>query len=351
MKSIIRSIKHILLNIYDSIFARKNFQNNSLDNAVLVMLAADYNNLGDVAITYAQKNFLQNVFKDKNIIEIPVKDTVKFFIDMKKKVTSNTLITIIGGGNTGDRYELIERYRRFIIRNFKNNKVIIFPQTIDFSDTKYGTYSLKRSIKDYSRNKNMIICARESKSEEIYKKLFSNKVILTPDIVFSLECDNNFKREGMSLMLRDDGEKILKNDDETKLIKKLSKIYGNVLISDTCIKNFEYENRYELLFKKIDEIASKKFVITDRLHGMIFCYITKTPCIVMPNNNHKILMTYENWLKDCNYIKLIRKFSLDEIIKNIEILNSLDEFFFSKTINEKQENLKILLRQFNDNEM
>ena len=69
MKSIIRSIKHILLNIYDSIFARKKFQNNSLDNAVLVMLAADYNNLGDVAITYAQKNFLQNVFKDKNIIE------------------------------------------------------------------------------------------------------------------------------------------------------------------------------------------------------------------------------------------------------------------------------------------
>ena len=29
MKSVIRSIKHILLNIYDSIFARKNFQNNS----------------------------------------------------------------------------------------------------------------------------------------------------------------------------------------------------------------------------------------------------------------------------------------------------------------------------------
>ena len=197
----------------------------------------------------------------------------------------------------------------------------------------------------------MIICARESKSEEIYKKLFPNKVILTPDIVFSLKYDNKFKREGMSLMLRDDGEKGLKNEEEPELIQKLLKIYGNVLISDTCIKNFKYENRYELLFKKIDEIASKKLVITDRLHGMIFCYITKTPCIVMPNNNHKILMTYENWLKDCNYIKLIRKFSFDEIIKNIEVLNSSDDFFFSKNINEKQENLKIILKQFNDNEM
>ena len=351
MKSIIRSIKHIFFNMYDLIFAKKNFQNNSLDNVVLVMLAADYNNLGDVAITCAQKNFLQNVFKNKNIIEIPVKDTVKYFIDMKKKVTSNTLITIIGGGNTGDRYELIERYRRFIIRNFKNNKIIIFPQTIDFTDTKYGAYSLKRSIKDYSKNKNMIICARESKSEEIYKKLFSNKVILTPDIVFSLKYDNKLKREGISLMLRNDEEKCLRNDEEKEMIKKLSKIYDNVLISDTCIKNFEYDDRYELLFKKIDEIASKKLVITDRLHGMIFCYITQTPCIVIPNNNHKIIMTYENWLKDCNYIKLIKKFSLDEIIRNIETLNSLDDFSFSKIINEQHKKLKMILKQFNDNEM
>ena len=31
-----------------------------------------------------------------------------------------------------------------------------------------------------------------------------------------------------------------------------------------------------------------------------------------------------------------KNFSLDEIIKSIEILNSLDDFFFSKTINEEQ---------------
>ena len=351
MKLIIRSIKHVLLNIYEAIFTKKNFLDNSLDNAVLVMLAADYNNLGDVAITYAQKNFLQNVFNNKNVIEVPVKDTVKFFIDMKKKITSNTIITIIGGGNTGDRYELIERYRRFIIRNFRNNKIIIFPQTIDFSDTNNGEYSLKRSIKDYSKNKNMIICARESKSEEVYKKLFFNKVFLIPDIVFSLKYDNNFKREGMSLMLRDDGEKSLKNEDENELIKKLSELYGEVLISDTCIKDFEYENRYKLLFEKIDEIASKKLVVTDRLHGMIFCYITKTPCIVMPNNNHKILMTYENWLSNCNYIKLIREFNLTEIINNIEILNSLDKTLNSDLINEKQRKLKEILKQFCNNEM
>ena len=39
----------------------------------------------------------------------------------------------------------------------------------------------------------MIICARESKSEELYKELFSNRVILIPDIVFSLKVQKSFK--------------------------------------------------------------------------------------------------------------------------------------------------------------
>ena len=351
MKSIIRSIKHILSNIYNAVFSRKTFHANSLNDAILVMLAADYNNLGDVAITYAQKIFLQDVFKNKEIIEIPVMDTVKFFFDMKKKVTSNTIITIIGGGNTGDRYELIERYRRFIIRNFKNNKIIIFPQTIDFSDTKYGQYSLKRSIIDYSKNSNMIICARESKSEELYKELFSNRVILIPDIVFSLKYKNHLKRNGMALMLRNDGEKSLEDEDKMKLIKEISELYGDVLISDTCIENFQAENKYKLLFDKVDEIASKKIVITDRLHGMIFCYITKTPCIVMPNSNHNILMTYENWLGDCNYIQLIDKFDLNKIIKTINKLNSLDRMLPSNIVCEKHKQLKQILMQLDDDKI
>ena len=66
MKSIIRSIKHILSNIYNAVFSRKTFHANSLNDAILVMLAADYNNLGDVAITYAQKIFLQS--KSRQIV-------------------------------------------------------------------------------------------------------------------------------------------------------------------------------------------------------------------------------------------------------------------------------------------
>lgn len=348
MKSVLRSIKHFFNNLYEMNLKRKKINIDSLEDSVLVMLAADYKNLGDVAITLAQKQFLENTFPNKKIIEIEAKDTVKVFWNMKNKITKNTIITLIGGGNTGEKYELIERYRRFIIRNFKKNKIVIFPQTIDFSNTKYGRYSLNRSIKDYSKNKNMIICARESKSKKIYKEKFANKIILIPDIVFNLKYENVLKREGIILMLRDDKEKSLNNNDKEILINRLKENYDKVLISDTCISDYNNKKKYELLFNKIDEIASKKLVITDRLHGMIFCYITKTPCIVIPNSNHKIIMTYENWLKDCNYIKLIKKFSIEEIMESIKMLQMLNEYKVSNIISEKHNEFSNLLKNFSE---
>lgn len=344
MIRLIRKIKHISQNLYLALLKRKKLELKSLDNAALVMLAADYNNLGDIAITYAQKSFLRNVYKDKDIIEIPVNDTVKVYLDMKKKITPNTIITIIGGGNTGDKYELIERYRRFIIRHFKTNKIIIFPQTINFSKTKYGNCSLNKSIRDYSKNSKLLICARESKSESIYKKLFRNQIMLIPDIVFSLSFKHSKKRSGVLFLMRNDGEKNIKDSDEQELVKAVSKKHNNIFISDTCVKNFEYKDRTKLMFKKIYEISSKKVIITDRLHGMIFSYITNTPCIVLQNNNHKILMTYNDWLSNCNYIKLIQEYNLEKILKTLDSLYKLEKIDKAKAIKVKHDMLRKKLK-------
>jgi len=70
MIRLIKKIKHISQNLYLALFKKKKLESKSLDNTVLVMLAADYNNLGDIAITYAQKRFLKNVYKNKDIIDI-----------------------------------------------------------------------------------------------------------------------------------------------------------------------------------------------------------------------------------------------------------------------------------------
>ena len=42
-------------------------------------------------------------------------------------------------------------------------------------------------------------------------------------------------------------------------------------------------------------------MITDRLHVMIFCYLTYTPCLAIDNSNHKVSYVFE-YLKKCGYI-------------------------------------------------
>ena len=55
---------------------------------------------------------------------------------------------------------------------------------------------------------------------------------------------------------------------------------------------------------------------------MIFAAITGTPCIVMSNSNHKIEETYNSWLHDCNYIKFIKQFNIEDFKNHTTTLTS-----------------------------
>ena len=61
------------------------------------------------------------------------------------------------------------------------------------------------------------------------------------------------------------------------------------------------------------QFESSEWIITDRLHGMIFAFITRTPAIVIPNNNHKIGSCYE-WIKNCGYIFFVPEPSIKVIL-------------------------------------
>ena len=48
------------------------------DKKIVLALAADYGNLGDVAITYAQRKFLEEKFPNYEVIEIPIASNSRF---------------------------------------------------------------------------------------------------------------------------------------------------------------------------------------------------------------------------------------------------------------------------------
>lgn len=276
---------------------------------IIVTLAADYGNLGDVAITYAQTKYLKNNFPDYEVIEFPISGTFTDMKALKKVCTPNDIITIVGGGNTGDMYDSIEYCRQFIINQFPDNKIISFPQTIDFSKTDYGKNALQKAINVYSKHANLILTAREEKSYLKYQKLFTkNKVLYLPDIVLSLNVEEpTYQRDGIIMCLRSDGEKRLDQSQERLLENRLKESY-RVSYYDTHINknNLSIEEREFELNQIWTAFKKSKVVVTDRLHGMIFCAITKTPCVAIDNSNHKVSGVFDAWLSDLGYIKMLK---------------------------------------------
>ncbi|MCM3630343.1 polysaccharide pyruvyl transferase family protein [Paenibacillus glycanilyticus] len=325
-------MKYLVHNYFGKNFTSK-FDSTSNQQKVFIMIAADYGNLGDVAITEAQYSFLQHEFVDDNSIVYPiyVKDTLRMLRTLKKVITPNDLITIIGGGNMGDLYEGAENLRRIIIKTFPENKIISFPQTIDFSNSSSGQKSLEKSVKIYNSHSNLHIFARETESYDTMKKLFfNNSVNLVPDIVLSLKLkDKETKqRKGIVLCLRDDLEAKIAADKKYEIINMIQSEYCEVTIKDTYIgsEGFSQKLLKDKLYELLSCFSRSQLVITDRLHGMIFCVITGTPCIVMPNSNHKVTGTVRDWLSKLDHIKLLTEIKDLAVFQNeVENLISMSE--------------------------
>jgi len=302
-------------------FKKNDFFSGLRDNKkkkVFLFLAADYGNLGDVAITYAQSYFLSENLPDYEVVDVPISKTLEGIVEIKKIINEEDIVTIVGGGNFGDLYPQIEHYRQLVISNFKNNKIVTFPQTIDFSSTKQGKIELQKAQKIYGNHNNLTLTAREEISFKKMKDFFpKNKVVLSPDIVMCLnESNGSDERKGALICLRNDGEKLLKQHEEKELLEIINSNFDKVSAYDTHINRskLSFAERNEELQKIWTAFKNSEVVITDRLHGMIFCHITNTPCIVFQNNNHKIKGCYQ-WIKASKNINFIEDFN-DESIKS-----------------------------------
>ncbi len=302
------------------------------DKKVFIALSANYGNIGDIAITIAQENMIKRIFPDRKIVEIPMNDAFDYEDEIKKILNDNDILTIIGGGNLGNAYLWFEQRRRFIIKLFKNNKSISFPQSSSFEEDEIGQRELKISVEDYAQNPNLRVFAREKKSYDIMKTNFKNKVHLVPDIVLFLkdkisEESNNIRKK-ITLCLRNDMEKNTSENIVEDLTKLLSLNYfEDIFITDTHLGHdfVEISEREKFFETSLQEFKNSKVVITDRLHGMLFCIITNTPCIVLDNSNRKISATYDTWLRNISMVKFLEHYDEDKILEYVKELSSIED--------------------------
>ena len=272
-----------------------------------------HENMGDHLITYAEKEYLKDIkFQTSNLIEIPIEAYMLFADRLQSCIQSDETIFINGGGWMGNIWPNDEKLIDDMITRFKNNRIIIFPQTIyyDKSEPDYDKI-LRESIAALSSNENLTLCLRDENSLVFAQEKYLNvKSMLIPDITLSLydnisqKEENRLKRVG--LCLRSDREK----SSDIHLINQWieyyrAQDYSFKNVSTTVKVRVPAFCRKKALMKLLAEYQKCSVVITDRLHGMIFAYLTGTPCVVFDNLTRKISGVYSKWLKDAEGIYLI----------------------------------------------
>ena len=294
-----------------------------------------YINLGDSAILIAQIEFLKKMgIPSKAIKEVTCAEYYKDRELLKKAIKPTDLICGLGGGNMGNQWYWEEKFRYDLLDDFPENPIIIFPQTLYYTQDEKGEQDKEKSIPYYNERNKLTLVAREEKSYLHMKDLYPNAdILLTPDIVLSTTLEDFqtvcTERRNVLLCIRNDAEKTIKDSVWQELEDRLKQMSENTVRMDMYSdRDVTKENRRSLVRDKMSEFGSAKLVITDRLHGMIFAVITETPCIVFSNYNHKVSGTYE-WIKELPYIRFAE--SVEEAQKAIDELIVADKVVYDNS--------------------
>ena len=301
----------------------------------LVFLAADYGNIGDIAITRAQVRFLERALPGVSVVPVPISKTRTRLRDLKAQIRADDLITIIGGGNMGSLYPEIEAFRQRVIRSFPRNHIVCFPQTLDFDDSDSSSRALAKISSTYARHRDLDVFIRERVSLERVMQLFSAsaspRVWFTPDVVLSLNVNeldiSPTVRDGIVLCLRDDAELRI-SDADRDVVRSCATDTGQPIVTtDTYFPEWGLsdERSLEMLRGTLREFQSSRLVITDRLHGMILAAVSGTPCLTLPSLNHKTEHVYREWLSGTGYVQFLSEISQESVDAGIRYLLPMNE--------------------------
>ncbi len=271
-------------------------------NAVFLVLTPHHKNLGDHAIAKAEVDMLRRIRVDY----IEITEDVAYILQRYKRlgIMNGRPIFVNGGGNLGTLWILTEQLHRTIIEQNPDSPILFFPNTLYYEASPWGEQEKQRSVEIYGKHRSLHLYARERTSYKAMSELYRH-VKLIPDMVLSLnEYTDTSIRRGCLLCLRSDCEKTRSEDEEATVRQQAAALFGDQVRNTDMMADhaFPLEQREQQLRKKMDEFKSAQLVITDRLHGMIFCAITATPCIVIDSKSPKVRGCYE-WIRHLDYIR------------------------------------------------
>jgi pyruvyl transferase EpsI len=315
------------------------------EHGIVFVLAPSYSNLGDVAI------FVQSLRFIKDNSPLPLKAIFYTAQGVKRKMIqslplyNDDLIVIQGGGNMGSLYPFEEIPRQKIIKWFPQNQIISLPQSVYFGNLS-PNYLLNQSIRIYSNHKKLTIFARDIPSFDFCKSNYKCNVELCPDMVLSatpMRISEYQKNKKVLLCLRKDIESNISIERKNFIEKLLIQNGFSFEYWDTDdSSNQNIKNKEQRIYDILSYFNQFQFIVTDRYHGTVLCYISKSPCIAINNSYGKVKNGFY-WFQNTNYMFFADQDT--DLPKFITKIENIKDFKINPTISQSFLPLKKLLAE------
>ena len=277
-----------------------------------------HSNMGDLAQCMCIRNWIQKWYPTLNLIEVDSKVFMNPKSSLRKrlrtKIRKEDIIIFQSGYCTQDLGGVEDLMHQAVMEDYTENRMLMMPQTVFFNSIE----RYKKASFIYDAHKHLLFLARDSVSYDTACRMLPHgNVHKYPDIVTTLigKYQFNRTRNGILFCLRNDGEKLYK-DEELDGLKERLKEFDYVEEFDTTIQEnitAKSPNLNDYLMDFISKFADYKLVITDRYHGTIFSLVAQTPVIVLKTTDHKV-QTGVDWFKGGYDNNVVFADSLDQAL-------------------------------------
>jgi pyruvyl transferase EpsO len=300
---------------------------NLINNSLLPLIDDDYwflelpyhQNIGDILIWEGTEYLLKT-------LDAQCKYKASFHTFKPKRILSDTIIMLQGGGNFGDLWITHHEFRKKIIKEYPNNKIIILPQTVFYSNND----NLRVDAELFNNHKDLTICARDKKSYDFLKKHFNAKILLVPDMAFCIPGKAlekyQYKKTDKTLFFKRTDSELNIDIDYMKYINStnidihdwpsMEKTIMSYYLLIRCLgigrrTNFQkladlyaaFLFKPDMIKKGVQLISKYEKVYTTRLHAAILCCLLEKPFIFFDNTYGKNSSFFETWLNDLDEVE------------------------------------------------
>jgi pyruvyl transferase EpsO len=248
----------------------------------------------------------------------------------------NGTIFVHGGDSFGDRYPAHE-FRLKLLQDFPRNKVVFFPLQATFLDND----NFERSASVIGGHPDVTLFARGPLAQHTLNRYFGSgaRVELAPDLAFMLGAQERMSdpRYDVVWIARTDQER---NNDQTESAARLSSQAAEKFVlprfPDGIEINFVVKQRpptvlltdwSSLVFENVEArvayyrldfdaraqanvkramymLSLGRVIITDRLHGHIFCLLLGIPHVFLNNDSGENWNFHETWTRQSPLCRL-----------------------------------------------